>query len=331
MAVMAIKLRGSDFTAIPSMDYETWRAAIRSAAGRYSAEAIDPTAFAGRVCVGRVYGFDALHVDHNGHRIRRTQRDVRLDGVEDYYIVFQVVGRSTIMQNDHVVTLNVGGVAFIDSTRPVTYVNDAYARWVSLRLPRRSLMSHLGFDPRGGCCGHRHTRAGRILFDLLLDAFEDDLSPASDGVYMQLAIYDLLGALFAPSDQQSVSPHSDKLYARVCAIIRHRFADPEIGPCEVAAEAGISLRYLQKLFTQRGSTCGKMINSTRLNHAARLLRRRAITDANQPIAQIAYACGFNDYNHFSRNFSQRFGHAPSVHAERDLPGCQHEHAYRTLE
>jgi AraC family transcriptional regulator, positive regulator of tynA and feaB len=330
MAVMAMKLRASDFTTSPLLDYETWRAAIRSAAGRYNPEAIDRTNFAGRVCVGHVYGFDALHVDHNGHRIQRTQRDVRLDGVEDYYIVVQVVGQSTIMQNDQVVTLDVGSVALIDSTRPVTYTNEAYARWLSLRLPRRSLMSYLGFDPRGGCCGHRRTRAGRVLFELLLDAFEDDLNPTSDGVYMHLAIYDLLGALFAPSDLLSISPHSDKLFARVSAIIRHRFADPEVGPCEVAGEAGISLRYLQKLFTQRGSTCGKMINSMRLNHAARLLRRRAISGTNQSIAEIAYACGFNDYNHFSRNFSQRFGHAPSVHVVGDIPIQQYEHDYRSL-
>jgi AraC family transcriptional regulator, positive regulator of tynA and feaB len=325
-----MKIRGSDFAAIPSLDYETWRAAIRSAAGRYDPEAIERASFAGRVCVGRICGFDALHVDHNGHRIQRTQRDVRLDGVEDYYIVVQVVGQSTITQNDQVAKLDVGDVALIDSTRPVTYVNQAYARWLSLRLPRRSLTSYLGFDPEGTCCGHRRTRAGRILFQLLLDAFEDDPNSTSGAGYMQLAIYDLLGALFAPCDPQSISAYSDKLYARICAIIRNRFADPEIGPCEVAVEAGISLRYLQKLFTQRGSTCGKMINSMRLNHAAQLLRRRAIADTNQPIAEIAYACGFNDYNHFSRNFSRRFGHAPSAHVEGDTPSRQHEHDYRTL-
>ncbi len=45
-------------------------------------------------------------------------------------------------------------------------------------------------------------------------------------------------------------------------------------PCDVAAEARISLRYLQKLFTMRNSTCGHFIHSLRLDHAARLLQRR---------------------------------------------------------
>jgi hypothetical protein len=41
------------------------------------------------------------------------------DGVDHCYAVFQIAGRSTIMQNDHAITLAVGDVALIDSARPV--------------------------------------------------------------------------------------------------------------------------------------------------------------------------------------------------------------------
>jgi AraC family transcriptional activator of tynA and feaB len=50
------------------------------------------------------------------------------------------------------------------------------------------------------------------------------------------------------------SRHTDKLFVRVYGIIKDRFADPNISPSEVAAEMGISLRHLQSLFTNRGST-----------------------------------------------------------------------------
>jgi AraC family transcriptional activator of tynA and feaB len=313
---MAMILQDS---AMPLLAYEEWRGAIHSAAGRYNPEVVDPAAFAGRICTGRKYGFDVLQVDHNVHRIRRTERDVRLDGVEYYHIVLQVVGQSTVLQNDQDVTLDVGDAVLIDSTRPVTYGNDAYAQWLSMQLPRRSLMSYLGSEPQGGSCGRRSTRAGRILCELLLNEFSDDLSAASVDAYMQLVIYDLVGALFAPPDLPSVSSYSDKLFTRICEIVRDRFTDPDLGPCGVAAEARISLRYLQKIFTQRGSTCGHLINSMRLDHAALLLRRRAFADTGQSVAEIAYACGFNDCNYFSRSFRQRFGHAPSVRAEGGSP------------
>jgi hypothetical protein len=91
---------------------------------------------------------------------------VRLDNVELYHAVFQVVGSSTVLQNDQAVTLNAGDVALMDSTRPVTYVNEAYAQWLSLQLPRQSLISHLGLEPRGGSRGRRGARAGHLLFQV---------------------------------------------------------------------------------------------------------------------------------------------------------------------
>ena len=79
---------------------------------------------------------------------------------------------------------------------------------------------------------------------------------------------------------------------------------------EVAAEMVISLRYLQKVFTVRGLTCSHYISSLRLDHAARLIERRALMKTGRPLSDIAYACGFRDYTHFARGFRQRFGTAP---------------------
>jgi AraC family transcriptional activator of tynA and feaB len=140
------------------------------------------------------------------------------------------------------------------------------------------------------------------------------LSPAYS--YMQFAAYDLIGALFSPSDPLHVPRRTDKLFAHICGMIRGGFSDPDFGPVEVAAVAGTSL--LQKLFTERGSTCSEFIYSLRLDHAAHLLRRRVSLNSDQPLSQIAYGCGFRDYAHFARKFRRRFGCAPSaysVHAQ----------------
>jgi AraC family transcriptional regulator, positive regulator of tynA and feaB len=152
-----------------------------------------------------------------------------------------------------------------------------------------------------------------LLFHLIQDATDGhDLSPGLAEPYMQLAIHDLLGAIFAASDQPSISSHSDKLFVRICDIIRAHFADPNVGPSQVAAEARISLRYLQKLFAVRGSSCSHFINALRLDHAARLIRRHASMKTSQPLNAIAHAGGLRDYTHFARALRQRFGHAPGA-------------------
>jgi len=94
---MTTMLQGDDFAAVPELGYEEWRAVVRSIVGRYNPEGIDPNAFAGRVQVRSIFGLGADHFDHNAHHIERTQRDVRLDDVEFYHAVFQVVGRSTVL------------------------------------------------------------------------------------------------------------------------------------------------------------------------------------------------------------------------------------------
>ena len=111
---MTTMLQGGDFAAVPELGYEEWRAVVRSIVGRYNPEGIDPNAFAGRVQDRSLFGLGADRFDHNAPRIERTQRDVRLDDVEFYHAVFLVVGRSTVLQNDQVLTLDVGDVALVE-------------------------------------------------------------------------------------------------------------------------------------------------------------------------------------------------------------------------
>lgn len=297
----------------PALNYEQWRDMLRPNWGLYTVD--DPKGFAGRVRARHICGLNASHISNNILRCERTQRHVRLDGVDHYYAVFQVAGRSTIIQNGHTATLDVGDVTLIDSARPVTYLNTGHEQWLSLQLPRQTLKSHLGFDPLSGFHGGRATWVGRMLYQFIRKSAEDqNAMSASAGRYMQLAIYDLIGALFVPSDPMPISPHTDRLFRRICDIIKDRFADPDFGPCEVAIEAGISPRYLQKLFSQRSSTCSQYIYSLRLDHAGRLLDRRKWLRTREPISEIAYTCGFREYTHFARKFRHRFGHSPAAHS-----------------
>jgi AraC-like DNA-binding protein len=307
------------FLGTEQLDYEQWSALLRPLCGRHNLVGVDPNTFSGRLLSLSVNGLTATATDIRckAHRFERNQRDVRLDDLDHYKAVFQLAGQSTIYQNDQCVQLAVGDVALIDVARPITWVSDdGSVRHLFLHLPRRPLVSHLGFEPQGGACRRSGTPAGRLLYEVVLDALKGGGSayPPVDS-YMQLAVYNLLGALFAPPDSASLSSGpANKLFMRIRGLIKDRFADPDFGPLEAASAAGISLRYLQKLFTQRGFTCTEFIYSLRLNHAARLLDRRKLLSISEPISAIAYACGFRDYTHFARKFRHRFGYSPGAHS-----------------
>jgi AraC family transcriptional regulator, positive regulator of tynA and feaB len=302
----------SEFFTTPSMDYEEWQSAVQSICGRYTPSVVEPRAFSGRVQARNIYGLRAVDLSCSAHQFERTNRDVRVDAKDHYYAVFQVSGHSRILQSDQTVDLGAGDVALVDAAQPITYLSEKEGNhWASVQLPRGILSSYLGLEPR---CPFRSSEiaAARQLRRLLQDSVEDEQSMSrSTKDYMHLALLDLLGASFAPSEPVYSSIHTDKLFGRICDIIKDRFADPDFGPGDVAVEAGLSLRYVQKLFTTRNSTCSRYLNSVRLERAAFLLKRRSFLKTGQPIREIAYASGFGDYAYFNRSFRRRFGQYPS--------------------
>jgi len=102
-------MRQSDESFDPSqLDFEAWRVLVRSICGRYNPEGSEPNGFLGWARPLSVCGFDALDLGCNAHRVERTPRDVRLDGMEHFYAVIQLVGRSSMVQNDRVADLALG-------------------------------------------------------------------------------------------------------------------------------------------------------------------------------------------------------------------------------
>jgi AraC family transcriptional activator of tynA and feaB len=297
----------------PNLDYEAWKDQLQKMGGRFDPKG-DPKAFTGWVRPISVCGLAAAEVGSNAHRVERTHRDVRIDGADHYVALFQLAGRSAMSQNEEAVCSGLGDAVLVDVARPVTFFANVGESWnsMALLLPRRPLVSHLGFEPRGGLYRRSGTTVGRLLLDLIRNSGEEASPPSRTDCYVRLAIYDLVGAVFAPRDP-APARHADKLFMRVRGVIMDGFADPDFGPYEVAARVGISLRYLQQLFTQRGSTCTEFIYSCRLDYAAHLLQRHAALGTNQALSEIAYASGFREYSHFARKFRQRFGRAPGAY------------------
>ena len=269
-------------------------------------------AFIGWARPVHLFGLPAL--DHASNRVffERTSSHARL-GPEDYAVSLQLTGRCVASQSGRVAEMIPGDLILLDMTRPGERLDDGCA--FTFRLPRQVVVSNLGYTPEGGLLS-RGTLAGRVVSKLITEVIKGEHSAVAAGdTHMQMAVYDLFCAAFAKPDIdiQSGSRHTDKLFEQVCCIIRDGMTDPDLTPSKVAAEAGISLRYLQKLFTPRGTTCVHFIHSLRLDYAARLLHRRTIFGGRLPLSEIALASGFRDYTFFSRKFRERFGCVPSTY------------------
>jgi AraC-like DNA-binding protein len=110
-------------------------------------------------------------------------------------------------------------------------------------------------------------------------------------------------------EPRSASRHRGQLARRILRRIETDFADPELSAGGLAAELGISRRYLQQLLAGSGTSFVQELTATRLDRASDMLsdpRAGGLT-----VSEIAFRCGFLDPGYFARAYRTRFGRTPS--------------------
>ena len=103
--------------------------------------------------------------------------------------------------------------------------------------------------------------------------------------------------------------HRGQLARQVLRRIETDFADPELSPERLAAELGISKRYLQQLLAGSGTSFVQELTATRLDRASDMLSDPRAGGLS--VGEIAFRCGFLDPGYFARAFRKRFGVTPS--------------------
>ena len=99
-------------------------------------------------------------------------------------------------------------------------------------------------------------------------------------------------------------------YSETLADIRQQILEYRYTPScpeEVAEKLNISVSYLQHIYTDCfGTSLHKDIIKGRIEHAAQLLLQTQMS-----VTDVAAACGYENLEHFSRQFKKYHGVAPS--------------------
>ena len=102
--------------------------------------------------------------------------------------------------------------------------------------------------------------------------------------------------------------------AVVSRYVQESFAGTISQP-HAAALAGLSPAAFSRYFHKRmGRTFETYVNEVRISHASRMLQ-----ESEKTVAEIAFACGFNNLSNFNRRFRQFRGTPPTLH-RRQAPG-----------
>ncbi|MEU3609685.1 AraC family transcriptional regulator [Streptomyces sp. NPDC035033] len=241
----------------------------------------------------------------------RTARS--LDGTPGYLRVFRPIhGEILVQQDGRTDTASAPQIICCDTTRPYRLQLPRPFRLVEVLLTHR----RLGLPPAdtelltaASWCGRKG--AGALLSQLLagLDEHGPEIHSVVDRVGVSLAgltaavLTDRMRHLAA---EDQIARHH--LMLHIQEHIRERLADPGLTPNAVAAHHHVSLRYLQRIFQENGTSPARWIRDERLARCrSELLDPRL---DHLPVSAIGERAGLYQASHFSRLFRERYGVTP---------------------
>lgn len=291
-----------------------WERTINQSFGAVDMKIADESTFFGEIRSTPFGSMEFAKVVCDYEIATRNRRHIAQDKAEFFVLVLLRTGRLQIGQVGRECVLTPGTFALFDLNTPYTYRHVERTEVFDAVIPGTLLRSRLR-DPQ--VLVARPYSAidgiGRITADLLTSlANEAQAVPgwAAEGCCVRAV--DLIGLLFeAAQDDLPIANSAVRsaLYRRCVAIIEMHMADPELDPAKIAVLAGISTRYLHKIFQDAGESVGNYVRTRRLDRCHRDLRDPA--KRNLPIGEVGYRAGFHNQSHFTNSFKRQYGCSPS--------------------
>jgi acetamidase/formamidase/AraC-like DNA-binding protein len=226
--------------------------------------------------------------------------------------VLSEAGRST--------AIAVGDLVYGIDGAPAELLFATNFRELLVRVPRVALGTRL-VAPLGPRVGRLSGRSGLVrVFAELLTSVADTIEQLDAEAIrpIEVALAEFLAVSLA-SDQDdgtligATAPQTATLH-RICQKVEARLGDPDLALAGIAAQEGVSMRYLQKLFEAAGSSFGEYVRQRRLERCRLDLMNPLY--ARDSVTTICFRWGFNEAAGFSRAFSERFGEPPRQYRRR---------------
>jgi AraC-like DNA-binding protein len=238
--------------------------------------------------------------------IARSQRDV-------FFLTMPLHHTVHYLHCGREIDLGANSFCLVDANRPAAVAYPEEHRLINVAIPGVSLRSRLG-APEDYCglpiradCG-----AAGVAKALILTVLEQAGAIGRQAlVDFGEIVIDVVALALQSQPGPSPRPPRSVRWAhlwRARRYVEDHLPDSDLGPTQIAAELGVSVRYLGRIFKLSGRTVGDWILERRLERCRRALSSAAL--AHRSISEIAYGAGFGDAAHFSRSFRRRFGASP---------------------
>lgn len=267
-------------------------------------------------------GLDITRIGADFHQVNRTQKIIKQDSGENYFLILQDTGRALMSQNDTTRMIDPGDMILIDSAQPSAFTFFGnFGRHISIHLPRADLKERFGEKAQGGLVMSKADPITTAISAVVAKSFQeatnqDQKNSLRDAVYglVGAMLYERTGDTNLNSAQMDIS--NAHIYSQTLRYIEGHLKDPDLNVQMIAQVLQTSPRQLQREFAATGTTPTAYIRQKRLEQACNMLVERKKSQSEVQISSIAFATGFNDISYFNRVFREAFGCAPGQYAQK---------------
>lgn len=303
----------------PSAQFGIFSKAIRRIAD-LTAHRLDSRPFNAKIQIARIGLVECSFIDSDPVIIERGLSNIERDKGNDYFLALQVAGIGTVRHLGRDMRLKPGDYSIFDSALPYSIEVDSPVQRIVLRFPkeeflRRGMLTDTVcgriFNGESGTSG-LVSRIVRALQSEKADSFPEI------GHSLASAMLDLISEAESEDGAKAQTTRSnDQILRRIRMIVLENLADPDMSVSQIAEKAGISVRYIHRIFGSTGITLHKWIENERLDRAYQALKNP--NHRHRTVQDIAFSNGFNDSGYFSQRFGKKYGRSPSQVRTENCP------------
>lgn len=265
-------------------------------------------------CMVSPLGIEFARIDASAHEISGTYPNQP----SSIWLALLIEGDAELTDGERRFTVGPGDVTYGPSGVAATLTFTTDVRLLFIKVPQLALNQRL-IAPLSLRVGYLPGQIGiSLVFSSMLRSLAEGLDDitAEQLRPIELALTEFLITCVTHTENISsdisvlggaTSAKAAHLH-RICQTIETLLSDPNLTPGRVAEEHGVSLRYLQKLFTLSGKTFSNYVRTRRLERCHAELVSPLYADLS--ITEICYRWGFNASAHFSRAFRAHYDISP---------------------
>jgi AraC-like DNA-binding protein len=295
----------------PRDRFDYWHEVACRAMVPFECRPRDRSSFEGEITALPFAGAFLTITSNNGVSTWRTARQVA-QSKNSVFICSQISGTTRISQNGRDAVLQAGDLTLVDNATASTFVSSIASKKLVVEIDRRKCEARLGRIAQLTTRRIDGSIGAGALVSNFIQLLPVQLSSLSDAAQSQIShqLVELVALALTEGNGDATARSSGRLISllRLKAVVDANLTNSNATCEELAAAAGISVRYANQLLEAEETSLQRLLFSRRIGKCQDALADPA--QAHRQISDIAYSWGFGDVSHFGRLFKSTTGLTP---------------------